>query len=147
MAEGVDTIARHTFTKERQLQSMSELSYRQRNQPSQQVHAPTYPQPTRSQGRGTPGRRTSRSETRSEHSRTSLQDLSRCREAATIPARSVPQLHRLQEDILQNQACRRVARPQKLQHRERTGSGLQGTIQEWRQCSPLAQSDLSLIHI
>ena len=36
MAEGVGTIARHTFTKERQLQAMSELLYHYPNQPSQQ---------------------------------------------------------------------------------------------------------------
>ena len=41
MAEGVDTIVRHTFTKERQPQAMSELSYHQPNQPSQQDHAPS----------------------------------------------------------------------------------------------------------
>ena len=33
MAVGVDTIARHTFTKERQSQAMSELSYHQHYQP------------------------------------------------------------------------------------------------------------------
>ena len=32
MAKGVDTIARHTFTKERQPQAMSELSYHQPTQ-------------------------------------------------------------------------------------------------------------------
>ena len=36
MAKGVDTIAHHTFAKERQPQAMSELSY---HQPSQQDHA------------------------------------------------------------------------------------------------------------
>ena len=50
MAEGVDTIAHHTFTKERQPQAMSELSYHQPNQPSQQDHAPSCPQPTQGQG-------------------------------------------------------------------------------------------------
>ena len=35
MAEGVDTIARHTFNKEKQSQTMSELSYDQLNQSSQ----------------------------------------------------------------------------------------------------------------
>ena len=49
MAEGVDTIARHTFTKERQPRAMSELSYQQPNQPSQQDHAPSYPQRTRAE--------------------------------------------------------------------------------------------------
>ena len=34
MAEGVDTIARHTFTKEKQPQAALELSYHQPNQPS-----------------------------------------------------------------------------------------------------------------
>ena len=50
MAGGVGTLARHTFTKERQCQAMSELSYHQPNQPSQQDHAPSYPQLTQSQG-------------------------------------------------------------------------------------------------
>ena len=45
-AEGVDTIARHTFNKARQPQAMPELSYHQPNQTSQQAHAPSYPQPT-----------------------------------------------------------------------------------------------------
>ena len=45
MAEGVDTIACHTFTKERQPQVMSELAYHKPDQPSQQEHAPSYPQP------------------------------------------------------------------------------------------------------
>ena len=43
MAEGVDTIGDHTFTKERQPQAVSELSYHQPNQPSQQDHAASYP--------------------------------------------------------------------------------------------------------
>ena len=42
MAEGVDTIARHTFTKERQPQAMLQLSYHQPNRLSQQNN---YPQP------------------------------------------------------------------------------------------------------
>ena len=46
MAEGVDTVARHTFTKERQPQAMLKLLYHQPNQPSQQDHAQSYPQPT-----------------------------------------------------------------------------------------------------
>ena len=46
MAEGVDTITRHTFTRERQLQAMSKLPYHQPNQPSQQDHALSYPQLT-----------------------------------------------------------------------------------------------------
>ena len=49
MAEGVDTITRHTFTKERQPQAKSELSYHQLNQPSQQDHALSKPQSTQSQ--------------------------------------------------------------------------------------------------
>ena len=49
MAEEVDTIARHTFTKERQLQAMSELSYHQPKQPFQQDHASSYPQLTQGQ--------------------------------------------------------------------------------------------------
>ena len=49
-AEGVDTIAHHTFTKERQSQEMSELSHHQPKQPSQQDHAPSYHQLTLSQG-------------------------------------------------------------------------------------------------
>ena len=44
---GTDTIARQTFTKERQLQAMSELSYHQPDQTFQQDHPPSYPQPTR----------------------------------------------------------------------------------------------------
>ena len=34
VAEGVDTIARHPFTEERQPQAMSKLSYHQPSQPS-----------------------------------------------------------------------------------------------------------------
>ena len=49
MAEGVDTIARHTFNKEWQPQAMSELSYCQPYQPSQQDHAPSYPFRTQGQ--------------------------------------------------------------------------------------------------
>ena len=70
VTEGVNTIARHTLTKERQPQAMSELSYHQLNQPSQQDHAPSYPQPTQNQGEGTTGGRTSRFLTRPKHSRT-----------------------------------------------------------------------------
>ena len=47
MAEGMDRIAQHTFTKEKQPQAMSELS---NHQPSPQDHATSYPQPTRAQG-------------------------------------------------------------------------------------------------
>ena len=50
MVEGVDTLTCHTFTKERQPQAMSELSYHQPNQPSQQDHARSYPQATPGQG-------------------------------------------------------------------------------------------------
>ena len=50
MAEGVITIACHTFTKERQPKTMSELLYHQPNQPSEQDHAPSYPKPTQGQG-------------------------------------------------------------------------------------------------
>ena len=50
MAEGVDTIARHTFIKERQPQAISKLIYHQPNQPSQEDHAVTYLQPTQGQG-------------------------------------------------------------------------------------------------
>ena len=49
-AEGVDTIACHTFTKERQPRAMYEQSYNQPNQPSQQDHAPSYSRSTRGQG-------------------------------------------------------------------------------------------------
>ena len=44
MAGGIGTLPRHTFTKERQCQAMSELSYHQLNQPPQQGHAPTQDQ-------------------------------------------------------------------------------------------------------
>ena len=47
---GVDTITRHTFTKERQPRAMPELSHYQPNQPSQQDHAPSYSQATHGQG-------------------------------------------------------------------------------------------------
>ena len=47
-AEGLDTIARHTFTEERQ--PLSELSYDQSNQLSHQDHAPSFPQQTQGQG-------------------------------------------------------------------------------------------------
>ena len=60
MAERVEKIARHTFTKERQPLAMSELLYHQPNQPQQQDDASSYPQPTQGQDRGTAGRRTSR---------------------------------------------------------------------------------------
>ena len=60
MAEWVDTIACHTFTKEKQSQAMSELLYHQPSQPSQQDHASSYPQPTQGQGWGNAGKRTSR---------------------------------------------------------------------------------------
>ena len=50
MAEGVDTIACHTCTKERQPHAMSELSYLQPNQPIQQDHATSYPHPTQGVG-------------------------------------------------------------------------------------------------
>ena len=49
IADGVNAIARHTFTKERKPQAMSELSYHQPNQSSQQNYAPSYPQPTKVQ--------------------------------------------------------------------------------------------------
>ena len=37
MTEGLDIITRHTFTKERQTQAMSELLYHQPNQPSSKI--------------------------------------------------------------------------------------------------------------
>ena len=46
MVEEVDTIAHHTFTKERQCQAVLELSYHQPNQPIQQDHALSYSQLT-----------------------------------------------------------------------------------------------------
>ena len=46
MAEGLDRVACHTLTKERQTQAMSQISYHQPNQPSQRDHAPSYPKPT-----------------------------------------------------------------------------------------------------
>ena len=49
MAEKVDTIARYTFIKESQPQSMSGLSYSQPYQSSQQDHARSSPQPTQGQ--------------------------------------------------------------------------------------------------
>ena len=51
----------------------------------------------------------------------------------TIPARSVPQIHRLQENVWQSLACRSVAGPQKLQHSGRTSSSYSGTIWELQQ--------------
>ena len=60
LAEEVDTITRHTFIKERHPQAMSEVSYHQPIQPSQQNYAPSYRQPTHGQGLGTAGRRPSR---------------------------------------------------------------------------------------
>ena len=60
MVKGVDTVAYDTFTKERQPQAVSGLSYHQPNQPPQQELAPSYPQPTQGQGWGTADRRTSR---------------------------------------------------------------------------------------
>ena len=38
-AKGAETITRHTFTKEKQPEVMSELLYHKPNQPSQQDHA------------------------------------------------------------------------------------------------------------
>ena len=49
MAKGMDTIVRHTFTKERQPNAMSELSDHQPNQPFQQDNAPSYLQQTQGQ--------------------------------------------------------------------------------------------------
>ena len=40
----MDTITRHTFTKERQPHAVSELSNHQPDQPSEEDHAPSYPQ-------------------------------------------------------------------------------------------------------
>ena len=62
------------------------------------------------------------------------------REASTAPARSVPQLNRIQESVWQSLACRPVADPQKLQHRGRTGSSHSGIIWELQQHSPVEQS-------
>ena len=64
MAKRVDTIARRTFTKERQPQEMSELLPNQCSQPIQQDHALNYSQPTQGQSRETAGTRTSRFQTR-----------------------------------------------------------------------------------
>ena len=50
MAEGMDTIAHHTFTKERQPRAMLELLYHQPNQPFQQDHVSSHPQPIQGQG-------------------------------------------------------------------------------------------------
>ena len=44
-------------SKERQPQAVSEVSYHQPNLPSQQDHAPSYPQPTQGQGWRTAGRK------------------------------------------------------------------------------------------
>ena len=71
LAEGVDTVACHTFTKERQPQTMSKLSYHQPNQTSQQDHAPSYSQPTQDHGQGTAGKSTSKFWTRQAHSESS----------------------------------------------------------------------------
>ena len=46
MTERVDTVAHHTLTQEISPEAMSELSYHQPNQSSQQDHALIYPQPT-----------------------------------------------------------------------------------------------------
>ena len=56
------------------------------------------------------------------------------------PARSVPQLHGLQEGVWQSLSCRPVAGPLKLRHRGRSGSSHSGTILELQQCDPLEQS-------
>ena len=53
MVEEVNTVACRTFTKERQPEAVSELSYHQPNQPPQNDHAPSYPQPTQGQAWGT----------------------------------------------------------------------------------------------
>ena len=50
VAEGLGTLIHRTFTEEKQPQAVSELSYHQPNQPSQQDHAPSYPKPTQDQG-------------------------------------------------------------------------------------------------
>ena len=50
MAERVDTICLSHLTKERHIKAMSELPYNQPDQPSQQDHAPSHPQPTQGQG-------------------------------------------------------------------------------------------------
>ena len=56
------------------------------------------------------------------------------------PARSFPQLQRLQEGIWQRLACMPVAGPKKFQHRGRNGSSYSGTTWELQQCSSLEQS-------
>ena len=78
MAEGVDTIARLTFTKERQPQAMPKLSYRQPSQPSQRDHTPIYLHSTQDQGLGTDGRRTSRFYTPSPLKKKSETELTAC---------------------------------------------------------------------
>ena len=91
MAERVDTVAQHTFTKERHPQAMSELLYHQPNQPSQSDHAPSYQLKAKAeqlsaeeQAGFRPARSTVEQIFNSHH-----------REAPTAPAQSVPQLHRL----------------------------------------------------
>ena len=124
MAEGVNTIACHIFTKQRQPLAISELSYHQPNQQSQIPHPLIYSQLTQGQGWGTAGRRP-----RQQHNRTDLQQLSHPREAPTTPARTVLQLHKPQEGVWQNLACRPVAGPQKLcEQHWRTGSSHSGTM-------------------
>ena len=50
MDAGVNTVGHYTPTKERQPRTMPGLSYHQPNQPPQQLHDPSFPQPTQSRG-------------------------------------------------------------------------------------------------
>ena len=59
MAEELDTITRHTFTKQKQPKAVSELSYHQPHQPPQQDFPLSYSKLIQSQGRGTACRRAS----------------------------------------------------------------------------------------
>ena len=60
--------------------------------------------------------------------------------SSTTPARSVPQLHRLQEGVWQSLAYRPLSGHKKLQHRRKTSSSHSGTTWELQQSSPLEQS-------
>ena len=61
------------------------------------------------------------------------------REAPSAPARSISQLHWLQEGLWQSLAYRPVPGLQKLQHRKRTGSSHSGTSWNLQQSSPLEE--------
>ena len=86
MADGVDIIARHTFTKEREPQAMSELSYlRLISHPSKILLRVIFNR-LKAKADELLAEEQAVVETRPEHNRTDLQQSSHHREAPTTPA-------------------------------------------------------------